>query len=352
MIASMTGYARAQGADDRRRWVWEARSVNGRNLEIRCRVPQGFERLENPARTAVGGRLKRGNVSLTLTLTSERQSSPLRINRALLTELATLVEEVRKSTGAAAPSADGLLRVRGVIEEEEEDGQTEEQLAILDKALTATLDEVLQALVAALGRLLRRPLGALLTTLVIAVALALPAGLWLLVQNARAATGDLATAVQVSAFLKVGTSVERAQELAIAVAGPAVNVALALLFGAILVTTQGVRSLEALGVLLLPSQGLTFPGILAQLVEINVGLILFNLLPAFPMDGGRVLRALLALRSGDLARATRRAAQVGRVFAALFAFVGLFVWNNPSLVLIAVFVWLAGAGEAASRRPF
>ena len=141
---------------------------------------------------------------------------------------------------------------------------------------------------------------------------------------------------------------EPRQELAIAVAGPAVNVALALLFGGILFTTQGVRSLEALGVLLLPSQGLTLPGILAQLVEINVGLILFNLLPAFPMDGGRVLRALLALRSGDLARATRRAAQVGRVFAALFAFVGLFVWNNPSLVLIAVFVWLAGAGEAAS----
>lgn len=149
MIASMTGYARAQGADDRRRWVWEARSVNGRNLEIRCRVPQGFDRLENPSRTAVGGRLKRGNVSLTLTLTSERQSSPLRINRPLLTELATLVEEVRKSTGAAAPSADGLLRVRGVIEEEEEEGQTEEQLAILDKALTATLDEVLKSLVGA-----------------------------------------------------------------------------------------------------------------------------------------------------------------------------------------------------------
>ncbi len=149
MIASMTGYARAQGADDRRRWVWEARSVNGRNLEIRCRVPQGFDRLENPSRTAVGGRLKRGNVSLTLTLTSERQSSPLRINRTLLAELASLADEVRKSTGAAAPSADGLLRVRGVIEEEEEEGQTEEQLVVLDKALTATLDEVLKALVAA-----------------------------------------------------------------------------------------------------------------------------------------------------------------------------------------------------------
>lgn len=149
MIASMTGYARAQGADERRRWVWEARSVNGRNLEIRCRVPQGFDRLENPARTAVGGRLKRGNVSLTLTLASERQSSPLRINRALLAELGALVEEVRKSTGAAAPSADGLLRVRGVIEEEEEGEQTEEALAALDKALSVTLGEVLKALVMA-----------------------------------------------------------------------------------------------------------------------------------------------------------------------------------------------------------
>lgn len=149
MIASMTGYARAQGSDERRRWVWEARSVNGRNLEIRCRVPQGFDRLENPARTAVGGRLKRGNVSLTLTITSERQSKPLRINRQLLAELGVLVEEVRKSTGAAAPAADGLLRVRGVIEEEDESEDTEEAIAILDKALTATLDEVLKALVAA-----------------------------------------------------------------------------------------------------------------------------------------------------------------------------------------------------------
>src|SRR5215813_12715049 len=108
----MTGYARAQGADDRRRWVWEARSVNGRNLEVRCRVPQGLERLENPARAAVGARLKRGNVSLSLTITSERQAKPLRINRALLTELGALVEEVRKA-GATAPTADGLLRVRG-----------------------------------------------------------------------------------------------------------------------------------------------------------------------------------------------------------------------------------------------
>jgi uncharacterized protein (TIGR00255 family) len=146
LISSMTGYARAQGADDRRRWVWEARSVNGRNLEVRCRVPQGFERLENPARTAAGGRLKRGNVSLSLTITSEGKTKPLRINRELLAELATLVEEVRKSTGAIAPTADGLLRVRGVIEEEEQAAEDEEAQASLDKALTRTLGEALQGL--------------------------------------------------------------------------------------------------------------------------------------------------------------------------------------------------------------
>ncbi len=134
----------------RRRWVWEARSVNGRNLEVRCRVPQGFDRLENPARNAVGTRMKRGNVSITLTITSERQAKPLRINRALLAELGALVEEVRKSTGAAAPSADGLLRVRGVIEEEDEgEDESEEAVAVLDKALTATLEEALKALVTA-----------------------------------------------------------------------------------------------------------------------------------------------------------------------------------------------------------
>jgi uncharacterized protein (TIGR00255 family) len=145
----MTGYARAQGSDERRRWVWEARSVNGRNLEIRCRVPQGFDRLENPARTAIGSRLKRGNVSLTLTIASEQQGKPLRINRALLAELAGLVEEVRKGTGAAAPTADGLLRVRGVIEEEDTAVEGEEALAVLDRALSGTLDEVLKALAAA-----------------------------------------------------------------------------------------------------------------------------------------------------------------------------------------------------------
>ena len=145
----MTGYARAQGGDGSRRWVWEARSVNGRNLEVRCRVPQGFDRLENPARAAAGTRLKRGNVALSLTVTSETKSRPLRINRDLLAVLGSLVEEVRKGTGAAAPTADGLLRVRGVIEEEDEGAESEDALATLDQAILRALDEALLALASA-----------------------------------------------------------------------------------------------------------------------------------------------------------------------------------------------------------
>ena len=93
--------------------------------------------------------MKRGNVSLSLTIASERQNKPLSINRPLLAELATLVDEVRRTTGAGAPSADGLLRVRGVIEEEEATEDSEETLAALDKALQATLEEALKGLVGA-----------------------------------------------------------------------------------------------------------------------------------------------------------------------------------------------------------
>ena len=109
-------------------------------------MPQGFDRLENPARAAAGAKLKRGNVALSLTLASEAKSKPLRINRDLLAELAIVVEEVRKGTGATAPTADGLLRVRGVIEEEDEGAQSEEAQAALEAAIMRTLAEALQAL--------------------------------------------------------------------------------------------------------------------------------------------------------------------------------------------------------------
>jgi Zn-dependent protease/predicted transcriptional regulator len=125
------------------------------------------------------------------------------------------------------------------------------------------------------------------------------------------------------------------QELFVAIAGPAVNVVIAGLLFAWLWITGSLSSLMSLG--------LVEGSVAARLLIVNVILVVFNLLPAFPMDGGRVLRALLAMRlSYD--RATQIAAGVGQTMAMLFGFVGLM--GNPFLVFIAFFVWMGAAQEA------
>lgn len=140
---------------------------------------------------------------------------------------------------------------------------------------------------------------------------------------------------------------EPRQELVIALAGPAVNVGLALVIGAVVAVTGSIGSLTDLARLLEADPAFDLRLLAVRLVAINIWLVAFNMLPAFPMDGGRVLRALLAMRFRDHTRATIAAARVGRVFAVLFGGVGLFVVNSPLLVLIAVFVWISGSGEAA-----
>lgn len=126
------------------------------------------------------------------------------------------------------------------------------------------------------------------------------------------------------------------QELLVALAGPAVNVVLAALLFAWLQVTSGWQPLEQLGV--------TGGSFAARLMVVNVFLAAFNLLPAFPMDGGRVLRALLAMRM-DYVRATQLAASIGQGMAFFFGFLGLLY--NPFLLFIAFFVWIGAAGEAA-----
>ncbi|MCX8091979.1 MAG: site-2 protease family protein [Verrucomicrobiae bacterium] len=125
------------------------------------------------------------------------------------------------------------------------------------------------------------------------------------------------------------------QELWVALAGPAVNVVIALLLIGYLAAAAIVVPVEQLSV--------TGGPFLARLAAVNVFLVLFNLLPAFPMDGGRVVRALLATRM-DYARATRIAARLGQFMAFVFGFVGLF-WN-PLLLFIALFVWIGAEQEA------
>ncbi len=119
---------------------------------------------------------------------------------------------------------------------------------------------------------------------------------------------------------------EPRQELVVALAGPAVNVAIA--------------------AALFPVVSLGASPFLAQLFAINLILAAFNMLPAFPMDGGRVLRALLATRM-EYTQATQIAASTGQGIALLFGVLGLFVFGNPVLLFIALFVWIGAAQEAS-----
>ena len=129
------------------------------------------------------------------------------------------------------------------------------------------------------------------------------------------------------------------QELVVALAGPLVNVVIA---AGLYVGLQLSGSWQPLG-----SLSTTSGSLLERFLVVNVFLVLFNLLPAFPMDGGRVLRAVLAMRM-DYARATGIAASVGQGMAFLFGAIGLF--TNPMLLFIAFFVWIGAAQEAAAAQ--
>jgi len=126
------------------------------------------------------------------------------------------------------------------------------------------------------------------------------------------------------------------QELWVALAGPAVNVVIAIALFAYLVLTDTLTPLTGIS--------LTGGPFVERLMSVNLSLALFNLLPAFPMDGGRVLRALLALRM-EYVRATQIAASIGQGMAFLFGLVGLF--SNPFLVFVALFVWIGAQQEAS-----
>jgi CBS domain-containing protein len=129
------------------------------------------------------------------------------------------------------------------------------------------------------------------------------------------------------------------QELWVALAGPAVNVVIAAALFAALLAFGGFAPVDTLTV----AEG----SLLERLLIVNVSLVLFNMLPAFPMDGGRVLRAVLAMRM-DYARATQLAANIGQGAALLFGLVGLL--TNPFLMFIALFVWIGAGQEAAMTQ--
>ena len=158
-LSGMTGFGRADGAGEGWTWSVEARSVNGRNLEVRFRGPNGFDGLERAAKAAGQARFARGQVTIGVQAKrAEAGEAAVTINAAVLARYLTLANELAED-GATPPSADGLLALRGVIEAPEEADDPEARAAV-EAAMTRTVEEALDALKAS-----RQDEGAQLTPL-------------------------------------------------------------------------------------------------------------------------------------------------------------------------------------------
>lgn len=145
-ISSMTGFARADGSTDGLSWIWESRSVNGRGLDVRLRLPPGYEALEIPARDAVAKRFARGSISLSLSIEKQQTNGAIRLNEQVLADVIKAADRVSTLSGATKPDAAQLLMIKGVLETS--DQATEDAAARASREKT-----ILQSLEAALDKL-------------------------------------------------------------------------------------------------------------------------------------------------------------------------------------------------------
>ena len=131
-LVSMTGFAEAPGASGALRWRWEVKSVNGRGLDLRLRMPPGFDSVEPAARMLAGERFKRGNIQATLSVEPQESVRGLRIDPAALSSAVRIAKEVAAETGLAPARIDGLLALKGVI--------VQDEVAVLDAAARGARD--------------------------------------------------------------------------------------------------------------------------------------------------------------------------------------------------------------------
>jgi len=144
-LSSMTGFGRTEGAAGAWSWAVEARSVNGRNLEVRFRGPPGFDSLERLAREAAQARFQRGQINVSIQARRAAATGAAKVNRELLQRYVELSDELVAAGSAVLPGADGLLALRGVVEIGEED-ETADVRAAVETAMAASLAEALDAL--------------------------------------------------------------------------------------------------------------------------------------------------------------------------------------------------------------
>jgi uncharacterized protein (TIGR00255 family) len=142
----MTGFARADGSANGTRWTWEIRSVNGKGLDIRLRLPAGFERLDPPARERCAGQLTRGNVQSTLTIVGDASAGRIRINEDVLGEVLAAMQKIGGRIEVQPPTLDGILSIRGVVEAADNE-LDETARAALDEEILKSLDRTLADLV-------------------------------------------------------------------------------------------------------------------------------------------------------------------------------------------------------------
>lgn len=147
-LKSMTGFARRDGTEGQTAWHWEVRSVNSRGMDLRLRLPPGFDTLEPAVREAVGKRVTRGSVAVNLRADRRCDDVTVRLNEAVLAEAIKAAERIRQLTGGEPARPEGLLALKGVFEVVET-AEDEAATARLHTAMLTSLSEALDGLVAA-----------------------------------------------------------------------------------------------------------------------------------------------------------------------------------------------------------
>jgi uncharacterized protein (TIGR00255 family) len=165
LLSSMTGFARSHGVSGSYAWAWEIKSVNGKGLDLRLRLPPGWEAIEIPVRARAAEALARGSIQATLTVERSGTSSAVRINTAVLEAILAAARQLARRIEASPPTLDGLLALKGVIEISEAE-ESEDERRNVEAAATAGFAEAIKALSemrchegAALGRILQARLG-------------------------------------------------------------------------------------------------------------------------------------------------------------------------------------------------
>ncbi|MGO9702335.1 MAG: YicC/YloC family endoribonuclease [Xanthobacteraceae bacterium] len=164
-LSSMTGFARSHGVSGSYAWAWEIKSVNGKGLDLRLRLPPGWDAIEVPVRAQAAEKLARGSVQASLTVERTGIVPVVRINTAVLESVLTAARQLARRIEASPPSLDGLLALKGVIEVGDAE-ENEQEKRSAETAVIAGFGETIAALVdmrrhegAALGHVLTARLG-------------------------------------------------------------------------------------------------------------------------------------------------------------------------------------------------